>query len=261
MRRLALLLPLLALTACDSGDESFRVRLEPGTTITYRSEVAEVRAGAPDSVIVSGTLTQRVVADGQTVAGQRDLVEVLVSGTGPFSGVTRLWYRTGDRRLEEVAYAFGAMVGPVATLKAAPGDPTLPPGVRRRLGEAARGAGGDSVVVRTPPRIVAQYPLVAGRTWAHFATEDTDLRSTRTVLGLESVATPEGDRACWQIRTVLFFGEDPLTNIDWLDCLDEDGLVARTIRYLDIPVTGPTGEPTGRTMTQVERTVRTSVTR
>lgn len=261
MRRLALLLPLLLLTACDSQDDDLRVRLDPGTTATYRAEFTEVRPGEPDAVIATGTLTQRVVADGQTVKGQRGLTEVLVTGTGDYGGAVRLWYRAGDRQLEEVAYSV-SLFGATTPLKAAAADPTLPIGVQRRIAAVlGKTAGGDSVIVRTPPRIVLEYPLEAAQSWTHFVADDIPLRSTRTVLGQETVETPDGDHACWQVRTVLFFGADELTDIDWVDCLDADGLVARTIQYRDIPVTGPTGEPTGGTVTQIERTVRTGAAR
>lgn len=260
----ALLVASLALAACAS-DDGMRVVLVPGTTATYSTEVTQSVAGRPDSLIYTATATQRVLADRQTVQGQRGLTEVAVDFTegGRPLGTSRVWYRADDERLSDIAYADGVLLLPLrsatAVAFAAPSG-TLPILLQRRLADHAR-VGGDSVTVRRTPRIVAQYPLEAGRTWLHFdlGDEGYDFRSTRTVLGQETVATPAGDRVCWQIRSVLAFAGAPEDTFDWVDCLDADGLVLRVFRSR-FQGTTQTGDPIGEVV-QTERTVRTGVTR
>lgn len=265
----AALLTLVAVAACDSQAPD-AVALAVGTRTAYRSETFQVDADGRDSLLLFHyDTTQRVVATDQTVQGQRGLTEVHITSSHAPGQTDRMWYRVGRDRLEDVAYAVSGLFTPLRQPAPSAFDGSgLPPLVaahvaaRLAAGRSAGPAGtaDDSVRVRTPPRLVFEYPLEEGRTWTHFDLvaegQDFDFRSTRTVLGERTVRTPEGERSCRDVRTVLFFDGEADDAFDWVDCVDADGLVERTIRGEQIG--GPEDpEP----VVVVERSVRVSVDR
>lgn len=239
MRR-SLLLPavaaLLAIAACDSTtDEAVRVDFRAGTTLRYDVSYRSDTTGGGSGPLPSVTRTDRVVSVGQTLGDMRGLTIVESREENPYDptliGLSRTWYRPTDDRFEEVAYEFlGDAIGTFG-LKQATADPTLPRLVRQALARHAAARGGGGIVrglqTRTPARIVIEYPAETGRTWEHF---DTDgFRSTREVVGTETVRTPAGTFRCVAIRTRLFFGAAAIDDTDWIDWIGSAGLVQRRI--------------------------------
>ncbi len=265
MRR-ALLLPavaaLLAIAACDNADDdALRVDLNVGASLRYAVTYASDTTGGGSGPLPSVTRVEHVVAVGQTLGALRGLTIVESSETNAvdptLSALDRTWYRPTDDRLEEVAYEFLGDYAGTFGLKRAAVDPALPRLVRQALARhaAARGDDGGSIVrgpqTRTPARIVIEYPAETGRTWTHF---DSDgFRSTREVIGTETVQTPAGAFRCAVVRTRLSFAL-PEGSIDWVDWIGSVGLVQRRIVYRDQEALDEAGTSLGLvTTTQIER--------
>ncbi len=249
---LAAVAALLTVAACDSAtDDAVRVDLRAGTVLRYDVAYVSDTTGGGSGSLPSVTRTDRVVAVGQTLGDLGGLTVVESSETNPYDpalmGLSRTWYRPADDRFEEVAYEFlGDAVGTFGLKQAAP-DPTLPRLVRQALARHAAARGGDDGGIirgpqtRTPARIVIEYPAETGRAWEHF---DTDgFRSTREVVGTETIQTPAGTFRCAVVRTRLFMGPTLLDDTDWVDWIGSVGLVQRRIVYREPAGMDAAGDP------------------
>lgn len=224
--RLALVLSLLVAAGCDQADDDagVRVHLRDGAVATFRVTTTFLRDGQPDST-ATGTVRQAVLGVNQTVEGIAGLTQVETVGTGTARGIGVSWYRDTPERLEDVAYR-NDTVGPIGLRLAGRFRPGMDV-----LGDAALGAvGAENVTVRPVARIVAEYPLEAGQRWTHFDLGGS-FRSDRVALGDTTVQTPLGPTVCARIRTTITIGDQDEA-LDWIDCLDDDGLVVRDITYL-----------------------------
>jgi hypothetical protein len=266
MRLAALASLVLLVAACDSADDdAVRITLRAGEMRRYEVAYATDTTGGGRGTLPTVVRTDRVVGVGQALDSLRGLTVVESTEANPYdptgTSQTRMWYRPSADRLEEVAYEFvSESVGTFGLRSARPGelDPSLPLLVRQAV--AARGTarpGGGGVVrgpqARTPARIVLEYPAEAGRVWTHFEV-DSFFRSTREVVGMETVQTPAGTFRCVVVRTHLIFGGAPDDSIDWVDWIAAAGLVQRRIVYRDQILTDEQGNEIARvTTTQTDR--------
>ncbi len=259
---------VLALAACDSAaDDAVRVDLRSGTALRYDVSYVSDTTGGGSGPLPSVTRTDRVVSVGQTLGDLRGLTVVESSETNPYdptlSARERTWYRPTGDRLEEAAYEFLGDYPGTFGLKRGAADPALPRLVRLALSRhaAARGDDGDGGLIRgpqmrTPARIVIEYPAETGRTWTHFEGTEIGLRSTREVVGTETIQTPAGTFRCAVVRTRLYLGTSAVDDTDWVDWIGSVGLVLRRIIYRDQQVTDEAGNPIGTvTTTQTDRLV------
>lgn len=266
-RALIVATAVLALAACDSAaDDAVRVDLRAGAVYRYDVSYVSDTTGGGSGPLPSVTRTERVVSVGQTLGDLRGLTVVESSEANAYDptamGLSRTWYRPTDDRFEEVAYEFlGDAIGTFGLKQGTP-DPTLPRLVRQALARrvGARGGDGGGIIrgpqTRTPARIVIEYPAETGRTWTHFETAEVGLRSTREVVGTETIRTPAGTFRCAVVRTRLYTGDSALDDTEWTDWIAGVGLVQRHIVYRDQQATDEAGNFIGLvTTTQTDRLV------
>lgn len=251
-RTLIAVAALLAAAGCDSAaDDAVRVDLRAGATLRYDVSYVSDTTGGGSGPLPSVTRMERVVSVGQTLGDLRGLTVVESSETDPhdptFSALGRTWYRPTDDRFEEVAYEFlGDATGTFGLKQAAP-DPALPRLVRQALARRGAARGGDDGGIirgpqmRSPARIVIEYPAETGRTWEHFDTGS--FRSTREVVGTETIRTTAGTFRCAVVRTRLFDGRVDDGSTDWTDWIGSVGLVQRRIVYREPAGVDAAGDP------------------
>ncbi len=223
MFRFALLLIVLlpALSACDSAEQEAGFRLNPGDVRLYAFESTFTDTAGVVQIFFADTIRASVVDNDRSVEGLDGLTEVeyvsLISGAE-----SRTWYREEDMRIVEVAYQQPAL--PItAQLRIDPDIATHSVGF---LAGLVADSGGEDIEVRADPRIVLSYPLEVGRSWVSltepFFSERSVEREETLQIGLGSFETVV-------IRTTIdFLGED----YNWLDWLDEGGLIKRSISFL-----------------------------
>lgn len=223
MSRLAVLLVISFgfVAGCDSSaaDEQFRVTLQPGASRLYAYESTLTDSSGVASTIAQDTIRTRVVATGQSVEGMDGLTEVeytsVVTGAA-----TRTWYRQESGQLVDVAYEHN-LTALAAELRMDP-ETSLRP-LQFLAGSVVGGGGNGEVIVREDPRIVLTYPLEVGAEWISFT---NPFFSERRVEREELVQVPAGAFETTVISTTVGIAGN---NFEWLDWLDEGGLVRRTI--------------------------------
>ncbi len=267
--RLAVLASLVLLVAaCDnSADDAVRIDLRAGATRRYEVSYVTDTTGGGRGSLPTVVRTDRVIAVRQTLDSLRGLTVVESTEANPYdptgTSQTRIWYRPSEDRFEEVAYEFvSESVGTFGLRASRPAglDPSLPRLVQQAIADrvAARQGGGGinrGPQTRTPARIVIEYPAETGRAWTHFDVDGV-FRSTREVIGTETVETPAGTFRCAVVRSRLMFGDTADDTIDWLDWIADGGLVQRRIVYRDQIATDEDGNEIGTvTTTQTDRLV------
>jgi hypothetical protein len=237
--RLALLSLSIMVLACDKGDLAVSpdpvgsISLLPGTEATYAWTSAEVDSTGSETIVASDSLLTRVVATGEVLVPDSDLIQLQAYSLTHHTGEADVWYRQTSQQLVEVAYS-GVGAIPVIILKAghskayaAPQQSPmgtifgLPVIVRRLL--AARTPAADSIVKREEPRIIIEYPLVVGENWVSFS---SPFLETREVVGIESIQVAGGSFSCVKIRTRL---PDTAPDLEWYDYISHEGLILRTL--------------------------------
>ncbi|MEM1118427.1 MAG: hypothetical protein AAF845_16930 [Bacteroidota bacterium] len=264
MRVLSVLALAFVLTACDAfgGGDGIRVDLEPGLRLEYAvTETKDHADGARTEA--AWTSTAAVVATDATVYDEHGLTELLLTSTG-LEGGGRVWYRTSDNALAEVAYAGGAGGSALRTVSLGE-SPALPRPVRRlvadRAASQARLGADDDPVLRGEPRVVLDYDAAAGQDWVHydFSFIGFPLTSYRRLEGEATIDTEAGTFRCLVVRsTVEFAGADQ--GVDWVDHIADVGLVRREVIVRD-PETDDDGAETGRTTVTTLRQEVTAVVR
>ena len=224
MTRLPIFLAIVVLgflAGCDSTEPQAEVVLEPGATRLYafRSTLTDP-TGAVSTLLID-TIRAHVVATGRSVEGMDGLTELeyqsLVTG-----GSARTWYRQEIGQLVEVAYDEN-FLAVTAQLRVDPAVVSRP--LRLLAGAVMGGGDGDGVRVREEPRIVLNYPLEPGRAWVSFS---HPFLSERRVERIESIDVPAGAFETVVVSTTIDVAPD---GHEWLDWLDDGGLVQRRISF------------------------------
>ena len=246
---LSVLLALVLLAGCDSAEDPAPLAStallpdEARYTWSIESHLIE-----NDSLLFGdGTeVTVRAVSRNASVPGYEGLVEM---ETQTATGRSQTWYELTAEQLRGVAYQ-SAGATPLSSPRVVAGHGDLfglPRVVAKRIQQHTytRGVSVDSLIVRDEPRVVYELPLEVGAGWVSF----TDpFRSTRAVVGRETVEVEAGTFDCFVIRTEI----DIAAQFEWFDYVSvEHGLVLRTTERVG-EYRGPDNQPLGL-MRTVER--------
>lgn len=245
----------LLLLSCDNGPtrpgSAPEVYFQEGRVYRYDWSSAMKDSVGTILYLQTDTVTLTIASATDKIDTMTNLVKVVVTSR---SGQSIVYYRNSASGLTEVAYeSFGGpLVQPAVgktrgrTLTIVPSLALSTPAVVQWLQNRPEIAKTDSAIVRTDPRVVYHYPLIAGQQWVSF----TDpFAETREVVGFEDVDGPAGVKNCVVIRTELSIAPD----IEWLDYVNFNGLVKRSITIKAVTTTAENPEGPGETVELTEQ--------
>ncbi len=237
-KRALLLLVLLTTLSCHKSDPTqpgfavVAVSFTTGRASEYAWAIGERDSAGNFVPTVTDTFVVRVGGTTDTVATMSQLIRLEAYSVHELSMVMYAWYAQTVSDLRDVAYSGAGHVpvvqpvirGTSASVRGWRGsaryfaEPYL---VGLATSEDATGS--DSIIVRSDPRIVYQYPMTPGLQWQSFA---VPFLQTREVIGEEIVTVPAGTFLCLRVRTRI---PDLAPDLVWDDLVSTDGLVQRNI--------------------------------